>query len=82
MPLQEYIQNLKDMVSHLTAVGVTTDKVILITPPPLHEPDWEKECLLKGDGQGKGAGGGVIRYGEGLHDWVLLRWERLLVRGC
>ncbi|KAJ8341723.1 hypothetical protein SKAU_G00340140 [Synaphobranchus kaupii] len=48
VPLQEYTQNLKDMVAHLTSVGVSTDKVILITPPPLHEPDWEKECHMKG----------------------------------
>ncbi|KAI1895888.1 hypothetical protein AGOR_G00111390 [Albula goreensis] len=48
VPLQEYTQNLKDMVAHLTTVGVSADKVILITPPPLHEPDWEKECRMKG----------------------------------
>ncbi|KAJ8387796.1 hypothetical protein AAFF_G00149450 [Aldrovandia affinis] len=48
VPLPEYTQNLKDMVAHLTSVGVSADKVILITPPPLHEPDWEVECRMKG----------------------------------
>ncbi|KAG7465837.1 hypothetical protein MATL_G00158020 [Megalops atlanticus] len=48
VPLTEYTQNLKDMVKHLASVGVAADKVIFITPPPLYEPDWEKECLMKG----------------------------------
>ncbi|KAJ8290524.1 hypothetical protein GJAV_G00014010 [Gymnothorax javanicus] len=48
VPLLEYVENLRDMVTYLSTVGVSTDKVILITPPPLHEPDWEKECILKG----------------------------------
>ncbi|KAM6973802.1 isoamyl acetate-hydrolyzing esterase 1 homolog [Aplochiton taeniatus] len=48
VPLQEYSENLKDIVNHLASVGVSADKVIFITPPPLHEATWEKECLLKG----------------------------------
>uniref|UniRef100_A0AAZ3SS48 Isoamyl acetate-hydrolyzing esterase 1 homolog n=1 Tax=Oncorhynchus tshawytscha TaxID=74940 RepID=A0AAZ3SS48_ONCTS len=48
IPLQEYSENLKDIVKHLGSVGVSADKVIFITPPPLNEPAWEKECVLKG----------------------------------
>ncbi|XP_030642927.1 isoamyl acetate-hydrolyzing esterase 1 homolog isoform X1 [Chanos chanos] len=48
VPIQEFTENLKDIVRHLTSSGLSTDKVILITPPPLHEPSWEKECALKG----------------------------------
>uniref|UniRef100_A0A4W5R535 Isoamyl acetate-hydrolyzing esterase 1 homolog n=1 Tax=Hucho hucho TaxID=62062 RepID=A0A4W5R535_9TELE len=48
IPLQEYSKNLKDIVKHLGSVGVSADKVIFITLPPLHEPAWEKECVLKG----------------------------------
>ncbi|KAL0969341.1 hypothetical protein UPYG_G00225790 [Umbra pygmaea] len=48
IPLQEYTENLKIIVKHLGSVGVSADKVIFVTPPPLYEPAWEKECILKG----------------------------------
>ncbi|KAG9268483.1 hypothetical protein AMEX_G17466 [Astyanax mexicanus] len=48
IPCEEYTENLKDMVKYLASAGVSNDKVIFITPPPLHEPSWEKECILKG----------------------------------
>lgn len=48
VPLQEYSENLKDISRFLSSAGVSADKVIFITPPPLHEPAWEKECILKG----------------------------------
>lgn len=48
IPLLEYSDNLKEITQILGASGVSADKVIFITPPPLHEPDWEKECILKG----------------------------------
>ncbi|KAM4723490.1 isoamyl acetate-hydrolyzing esterase 1 homolog [Anableps anableps] len=48
VPLKEYSENLKEMSRFLTSVGVPADKVIFITPPPIHEPAWEQECILKG----------------------------------
>uniref|UniRef100_A0A8C6SVX3 1-alkyl-2-acetylglycerophosphocholine esterase n=1 Tax=Neogobius melanostomus TaxID=47308 RepID=A0A8C6SVX3_9GOBI len=36
------------VVTLLSSAGVEPDKVIFITPPPIHEPAWEKECILKG----------------------------------
>ncbi|MEQ2164882.1 isoamyl acetate-hydrolyzing esterase [Goodea atripinnis] len=48
VPLQEYSENLKDISRFLTSAGVSADKVIFITPSPIHEPAWEKECILKG----------------------------------
>ncbi|XP_032980545.1 isoamyl acetate-hydrolyzing esterase 1 homolog isoform X2 [Rhinolophus ferrumequinum] len=36
------------MVRYLQAVGVPEDRVILITPPPLCEAAWEKQCLMQG----------------------------------
>ncbi|XP_026868669.1 isoamyl acetate-hydrolyzing esterase 1 homolog [Electrophorus electricus] len=48
VPCEEYKENLKEMVKFLASAGVSNDKVILITPPPLHEEWWEKECILKG----------------------------------
>lgn len=37
------------MVQYLTSVGIPQERVILITPPPLNEAAWEKECILKGE---------------------------------
>uniref|UniRef100_A0A8C8DUW7 Isoamyl acetate-hydrolyzing esterase 1 homolog n=1 Tax=Oryzias sinensis TaxID=183150 RepID=A0A8C8DUW7_9TELE len=48
VPLSEYLENLKEISRLLTSAGVSSDKVIFITPPPLHEAAWEKECILKG----------------------------------
>uniref|UniRef100_A0A667Y825 Isoamyl acetate-hydrolyzing esterase 1 homolog n=1 Tax=Myripristis murdjan TaxID=586833 RepID=A0A667Y825_9TELE len=48
VPLQEYSDNLKEIATHLASAGVSADRVIFITPPPLHESAWEKECILKG----------------------------------
>ncbi|XP_042292912.1 isoamyl acetate-hydrolyzing esterase 1 homolog isoform X1 [Thunnus albacares] len=47
--LQEYSENLKEISKLLASAGVSADKVIFITPPPIHEPAWEKECILKGN---------------------------------
>lgn len=48
VPLQEYSENLKELTKILASAGVASDKVIFITPPPIHEASWEKECILKG----------------------------------
>lgn len=48
VPLDEYTDNLKSMIQYLKSVDITEDKVILVTPPPLHEAAWEKECIAKG----------------------------------
>ncbi|XP_048792898.1 isoamyl acetate-hydrolyzing esterase 1 homolog isoform X2 [Lagopus muta] len=37
------------MVHYLKSIDITEDRIILITPPPLQESAWEKECLAKGD---------------------------------
>ncbi|XP_074751759.1 isoamyl acetate-hydrolyzing esterase 1 homolog [Athene noctua] len=49
VPLEEYAANLKSMIHYLKSVDITEDRIILITPPPLQESVWEKECLAKGD---------------------------------
>ena len=51
VPLDEYSANLRDMVQYLRSVDVPRERVILITPPPLCEAAWEKECVLKGEEQ-------------------------------
>lgn len=48
VPLQEYSENLKEITRLLASAGVPADRVIFITPPPIHEQTWEKECILKG----------------------------------
>ncbi|XP_010160782.2 isoamyl acetate-hydrolyzing esterase 1 homolog, partial [Antrostomus carolinensis] len=48
VPLEEYAANLKSMIQYLKSVDITEDRIILITPPPLQEAAWEKECLAKG----------------------------------
>lgn len=46
--MQEYSENLREITRFLASAGVPADRVIFITPPPVHEPAWEKECILKG----------------------------------
>ncbi|XP_078069290.1 isoamyl acetate-hydrolyzing esterase 1 homolog isoform X1 [Mustelus asterias] len=47
IPLTEYAENLKRTVQYLRSIGVCEEKVIMITPPPLDESAWEKECIVK-----------------------------------
>ena len=35
--LDEYTQNLHDLVLHAVSVGVAKEKIIMLTPPPLNE---------------------------------------------
>uniref|UniRef100_A0A8C8VMU1 Isoamyl acetate-hydrolyzing esterase 1 homolog n=1 Tax=Pelusios castaneus TaxID=367368 RepID=A0A8C8VMU1_9SAUR len=49
VPLNEYADNLKSMIQYLKSIGITEDRIILITPPPLCESTWEKECIAKGE---------------------------------
>ncbi|XP_028907687.1 isoamyl acetate-hydrolyzing esterase 1 homolog [Ornithorhynchus anatinus] len=48
IPLDEYVENLKAMIQYLESVDVPGNRVILITPPPLCESAWEKECIAQG----------------------------------
>ncbi|XP_064412466.1 isoamyl acetate-hydrolyzing esterase 1 homolog isoform X2 [Latimeria chalumnae] len=48
VPVEDYAQNLKSMIQYLKSINITEDKVLLITPPPLQESAWEKECIAKG----------------------------------
>ncbi|XP_033032489.1 isoamyl acetate-hydrolyzing esterase 1 homolog isoform X3 [Trachypithecus francoisi] len=48
IPLEEYAANLKSMVQYLKCVDIPEDRVILITPTPLCETAWEKECITQG----------------------------------
>lgn len=48
VPLEEYAENLRSMIQYLKSIDIKQDKIILITPPPIHEPSWEKQCFMKG----------------------------------
>ncbi|KAL8584901.1 hypothetical protein ACOMHN_043538 [Nucella lapillus] len=48
VPLEEYGQCLTAMVDHLTSVGVSRDKIILISPPAFCAEAWRVECVKKG----------------------------------
>ncbi|KAG8542488.1 hypothetical protein GDO81_026627 [Engystomops pustulosus] len=48
VPLEEYADNLRNMVQYLKSVNIQQEKIVLITPPPLHEASWEKQCIIKG----------------------------------
>ncbi|XP_063771510.1 isoamyl acetate-hydrolyzing esterase 1 homolog [Pseudophryne corroboree] len=48
VPLEEYAENLRSMIQYLKSVNVTQGKIILISPPPIHEPSWEEHCHSKG----------------------------------
>uniref|UniRef100_A0A673V0I3 Isoamyl acetate-hydrolyzing esterase 1 homolog n=1 Tax=Suricata suricatta TaxID=37032 RepID=A0A673V0I3_SURSU len=48
VPLDEYAANLKSMVRYLQSVDVPEHRIVLITPPPLCEAAWERECLAQG----------------------------------
>ncbi|RUS69497.1 hypothetical protein EGW08_022744 [Elysia chlorotica] len=47
-PLEEYRQGLKDMVEFAMSQGVSREKIILITPPAVYEPDWRQYCKENG----------------------------------
>ncbi|XP_032150077.1 isoamyl acetate-hydrolyzing esterase 1 homolog isoform X3 [Sapajus apella] len=46
--LDEYAANLKSMVQYLKSVDIPENRVILITPTPLCETAWEKQCIMQG----------------------------------
>ncbi|XP_007439279.1 isoamyl acetate-hydrolyzing esterase 1 homolog [Python bivittatus] len=49
VPLDEYADNLKSMIRYLNSVDISKQDIILVTPPPLHEATWEKECVARGE---------------------------------
>ena len=49
MPLEEFAANLRSMVRYLQSVDVPEGRLILITPPPLCEAAWARECLQQGE---------------------------------
>ncbi|XP_069742374.1 isoamyl acetate-hydrolyzing esterase 1 homolog isoform X2 [Narcine bancroftii] len=48
VPLAEYGENLNHIIQYLKSMGICEEKMIMITPPPLDESSWEKECIAKG----------------------------------
>lgn len=53
VPLEEFKQNLLDMVGYLESIGIPHQKIILISPPACDEKKWEKDCEKNGRVFGK-----------------------------
>lgn len=75
IPLDEYAANLRSMVQYLRSVDVPASRVILVTPPPLCEAAWEKECLAQGEPRGSRGGTGAGRPPGGLSVHTGLRLQ-------
>ncbi|KAL5010818.1 hypothetical protein ScPMuIL_013123 [Solemya velum] len=48
VPLEEFQQNMSDIVIYLQSIGVAREKIIIISPPACAEEKWRKECEEKG----------------------------------
>lgn len=46
VPIEEYRQNLIDMVSYLEQIGISKNKIILMTPGVYHHDEYVKSCKL------------------------------------
>lgn len=53
VPLEEFKQNLKDLVKYLQEIGIARQKIVLISPPAVDEQKWEADCKEKGRQFGK-----------------------------
>lgn len=53
VPLEEFKQNMTDMIQYLQDIGIAREKIIVISPPPCDEQKWEEDCKQKGRVFGK-----------------------------
>jgi len=50
VPLDEYEKNLGKLIEKISCFGVTANQIIVITPPPVHEPSLLQDIISKGEG--------------------------------
>lgn len=48
VPLEDYKNNLLQMINYLHSVGLHKDHMILVSPPPCDEDKWSTKCLAEG----------------------------------
>ncbi|XP_012944695.1 isoamyl acetate-hydrolyzing esterase 1 homolog [Aplysia californica] len=48
VPLEEYRENMKEMVDYALSTGISRDRVILISPPAFNASAWAVECKRRG----------------------------------
>ncbi|XP_050406651.1 isoamyl acetate-hydrolyzing esterase 1 homolog isoform X1 [Patella vulgata] len=48
VPLNEFKQNMADMVEYLQSIGIEREKIIMISPPAYNNDAWQLECVKKG----------------------------------
>jgi len=46
VPIEEYAQNLRDILEMVVATGVAKEKIILVTPPAMNEEMWGNHCMV------------------------------------
>lgn len=47
--IEAYQDSLKNIIQQFVKAGVSKDKIIVMTPPPVVEEEWLKELLSKGE---------------------------------
>lgn len=48
VPLEEYVQNLYQMIEYLKSIGLSKHQILLITPPPYHHETYQEYCISVG----------------------------------
>lgn len=48
LTLDEYVSNMNSIVSMFVDNGLSVDRIVVMTPPPINEEMWAKECVIKG----------------------------------
>ncbi len=48
VPVDEYVDNLRIIVSEIEKHGVPKERILIISPPPLDEKEWAKFALRNG----------------------------------
>lgn len=48
VPLEEFTENMKDIVTYALSQGLSRDKIIIIAPPAFNALAWGEECKRKG----------------------------------
>ncbi|KAM7314067.1 isoamyl acetate-hydrolyzing esterase 1 homolog [Ixodes scapularis] len=97
VPLDEFVQNMEEMLSHVRMCGIPYDKVILITPPPADQKAWAVHCKEVGQPLRYRSLDCTAKYAEACKELGSLRhhavvdafsaflkeqkWENLLVDG-
>ncbi|XP_031550858.1 isoamyl acetate-hydrolyzing esterase 1 homolog [Actinia tenebrosa] len=48
LTIDEYVSNMNSIISKFVNHGLSVDRIVVMTPPPINEEMWAKECVIKG----------------------------------